>query len=48
MKIYQYRHQVWLYKQDNLWKRIKRELPKILICMAFGTGLVLIAILTER
>lgn len=25
MKTYMYKNQIWLYKQDNVWKRLKRE-----------------------
>ncbi len=47
MKVYQYKNPFWLYERPNLWKRIKAEIPKIVIMGFIGGGLVIAVALAE-
>lgn len=48
MKLYTYRHQLWLYKQDRLWPRIKKELKIFTIIFLWIATLAVIASLTAK
>jgi hypothetical protein len=45
---YQYRNPFWLYEDDRMWPKIKKQLPIILIIFLIAGVLVLIADRAER